>query len=103
MKKAFQDPIDLRERKQGSISSLLDNYIDRFVVNESPRLDLQDKHGNDILSKEDIEILKSGRCYYCGCKLYTDLKGNVMCKSAKHKKITKKRLYITSKGFEKFK
>ena len=85
--KKLSDPIDQRERKQGSISSLLDNYMSKFVVHESPRMfDLDD----------EWQLIKKGICPVCACNLKLSMKGDVYCNSKKHLKLTPKRLFIRS-------
>lgn len=83
--KKISDPIDQRQRKSGSIGSLLDNYMSRFTVRESPLLfDFED----------DWQLIKSGVCPVCLCQLKVSKKGDVYCSSKKHLGITKKRLFI---------
>ena len=65
----------------------LSKYLERFKIIQSPRL-------FDTDSKEDWNLIKSGVCPICLCNLKLSMKGDVYCKSAKHKKITKKGLYI---------
>lgn len=93
MKKAFQDPIDiLGKRQSGTIDKLLDGYMSKFVVHQSPHLfDMQD----------ELKLIKSGVCPVCLCGLKVSKKGDVYCNSKKHLTISKKRLFITKNGFEK--
>ncbi len=92
--KRINEPIDLGPRKTGTISSLLDKYMDKFTVYKSPHLfDMND----------ETKLIKQGICPVCLCNLKVSKKGDVYCRSVKHKKITKKSLFITRLGMEKFK
>jgi len=63
----------------------ISNYLSKFTVRESPRLfDVDD----------EWKLIKSGVCPVCSCQLKVSQKGDVYCNSAKHKKITPKRLFI---------
>lgn len=94
MKKAFQDPIDLGKRQSGTIDKLLDGYMSKFVVHQSPHLfDMQD----------ELSLIKSGVCPVCLCGLKVSKKGDVYCNSKKHLTISKKRLFISRLGMEKIK
>lgn len=64
-----------------------EQYLNRFQIIQSPRL-------FDTDSKEDWNLIKQGICPICNCNLKVSLKGDIFCKSAKHRKITKKRFYI---------
>jgi len=87
----MNDPIDQRQRKSGSISNLLDGYMQRFTVRESPLLfDFED----------DWQLIKSGTCPVCLCQLKVSQKGDVYCSSKRHLGITKKRLFIRAEKFK---
>lgn len=95
MKKLFQDPIDiLGKRQSGTIDKLLDGYMSKFVVHQSPHLfDVND----------ELTLIKQGICPVCLCGLKVSKKGDVYCRSVKHKSITKKSLFISRLGMEKIK
>lgn len=94
MKKLNRDAIDLGPRKTGTISSLLDKYMEKFTVHQSPHLfDMND----------ETKLIKQGICPVCLCNLKVSKKGDVFCNSKKHLTITKKRFFITKLGMEKFK
>lgn len=89
MKKVFQDPIDLGKRQSGTINKLLDRYMDKFVVHQSPHLfDLDDSY----------KIIIGGHCPVCLCKWKMSMKGDIRCNSKRHKQITKKSFFIPSKS-----
>lgn len=92
--KRINEPIDMRDRQSGTINKLLDNYMSRFVVHQSPHLfDVND----------EITLIKQGICPVCLCNLKVSKKGDVYCRSVKHKGITKKSLFISKLGMEKIK
>lgn len=71
----------------------INKYMERFKVIQSPRIfDLYD----------EATLIKQGICPICECNLKVSQKGDIYCNSVKHKKITKKRFFITQSGFEKF-
>ena len=63
----------------------INQYLSKFTVRESPRL--FDVDG-------EWALIKQGICPICECNLKVSQKGDVYCNSAKHKKITKTRLFI---------
>lgn len=89
MKKTFQDPIDLGQRKTGTISSLLDKYMEKFTVHQSPHLFDMNDNSNVIIG---------GNCPVCLCKWKMSMKGDIRCNSKRHKQITKKGFFIPSKS-----
>lgn len=92
--KRINEPIDLGKRQSGTIDKLLDGYMSKFTVYQSPRIfDMYD----------EMELIKSGVCPICECKLKVSKKGDVYCRSVKHKSITKKNLFISRLGMEKIK
>lgn len=92
--KRINDPIDLGKRQSGTINKLLDNYMSKFVVHQSPHLfDVND----------ELTLIKQGICPVCLCNLKVSKKGDVYCRSVRHKQITKKGLFISKLGMEKIK
>jgi hypothetical protein len=89
--KKLSDPIDQRQRKSGSISNLLDGYMDRFTVYKS-----------DTLFDPDYSLLITGHCILCSCKLKYIMRSKLfICNSKKHRKpfiIKEKRLYEIQQG-----
>ena len=65
----------------------IEKYLSKFTVRESPML-------FDLDFKELQKSLSEGICYVCNCKLKQDMKGNVYCVSARHKRMTKMRFFI---------
>ncbi len=89
------DAIDiLGKRKSGDISTLFDNYLSKFSVKESPML-------FDLEFPELRNSLKRMICYACGCKLKTAQNGDVYCNSARHKRVTRQRLFIRKESVDK--
>lgn len=87
----MNDPIDHGVRKQGGIESLLNDYLSKFKVIQSPRLfDIDD----------ETILIRQGICPICNCNLKVSQAGNVYCNSKKHLSISKKRLFITRDGME---
>lgn len=94
MKKVF-DPIDiLGKRKQGNLGDILNGYMSKFIIRQSPRL---------IDMDDEIILIKQGICPICECKLKVSKRGDIFCNSVKHKSITSKKLFITKDGFSKIK
>jgi hypothetical protein len=69
----------------------IEQILNRFKIIQSPRL----------FDVDETKFIKQGICPICECNLKVSLKGDIYCNSAKHKRITRDRLFITQDGFKK--
>lgn len=72
----------------------INQYLSKFTVRESSQL-------FDLEFPELRKSLQEMICYMCGCKLKTSQKGDVYCNSARHKRVTRERLFIRKESVDK--